>query len=72
VLVTQQHLDGRRDGLGLAIVNRSQHPRGFGDGQVWHPRAMGDERLGGGHLLAVISRHEPNQHVGVNGPHGAF
>ncbi len=67
MLVTQEHLDRRRDRLGAAVVDRCQHPRRFSQGQVWHPGPCRDERLGGRHLLGVIASDEPDQHVRVDG-----
>ncbi len=71
VFVAQQHLDRRRDGVGVTIVDGSQHPGCLSDSQVRYPGPLGNKRLGHGNLFGVISRDESNQHVRVNGPHGA-
>ena len=71
MLVAQEHLHRRRDGLRATIVDRSEHPRRFGERQVGHPGPVRDKGLGGRHLLRIISSDQPNQYVRVNGPHGA-
>ncbi len=71
VLMAQQHLDSGRDRIGIAIVDGDKHPCRLGDRQMRHPRPVGYERLSRSDLLDVIPRHEPDQHVGVNGAHGA-
>ena len=32
---------------------------------------MGDERFGRGNLFRIVSRDEPDEHIGINGSHGA-
>lgn len=72
VLVIQEHLNGHRNSLRGTIVDGGEYPRGFGERQVRHPRSLRDERLGGSNLLRIISRDEPDEYVGVNGPHGVY
>ena len=68
--MVQQHLEHGRDGVTTPIVDRGQHPCSLGECQMRYPCAVRDERLGNDDLLRIIPGHEPDQHVGVNGPHG--
>ena len=69
LVVIQEHLDRRRNGLWTAIVNGAQHPGRFHERQVRHPRSAGDKRFSRRELPCIVSGDEPDQHVGVNGPH---
>ena len=71
VLVIQQHVNRCCDGGRTAIVDGCQDPRCLGEGQMRDPRPIGDERLGGCNLLRVIPSDQPDEHVRVNGSHGA-
>ena len=71
MLMTQQHLNRRRDGRRATIVDGRQHPRRFGQGQLRHPGPRNDKILCSSHLLCVISRDQANEDVGVNGSQAA-
>jgi hypothetical protein len=71
LLMIQEHLDCRGNSLRTAIVDGGEHPRGFGEREMRHPGAGGDEGLGCRNLFDIVSGYEPNQHIGVNGSHVA-
>ena len=71
LLVIQEQLDRCRNGLGAPGVHGGQDPRSFGERQVWHPGSAGDKGLGRRYLLGIVSGDEADQHVGINGSHGA-
>ena len=71
LLVIHEHLDRVGDRFRASLVDGRQHPRGFRERQVRYPRAAGDERFGGRKLTRVVAREQPDQHIGVNGSHGA-
>src|SRR2546425_8218584 len=71
MLVVEEHLDGGCNLLRTPIVNGGQDPCRFGEDQMRYPGAACHEGLGHRHLFCVVSRDQPDQNVGVNGPHAA-
>ena len=71
VLMVQQHVDGRGNGLGTAIVDGCKNPRGLDERQMWNPRSTSDERFGRRNFFRIVSRDEPDEHIGISGSHGA-
>jgi hypothetical protein len=71
MVVLQQHLYRRRNGIWAAIVEGREDPGGLGQRDVWHPRPLGHERFGDSDLPWMVARDQANQEVGVNGPHAA-
>ena len=43
----------------------------FGEGELRHPRPTRHERLGRGHLPWIVTGHQADEDIRVNGPHGA-
>ena len=71
MLMVEEHVDRRGDVTRVAPVHRRQNPGGFGEHEMRHPGSAFDKALSSCDLLGVVSRHKTNQHVRVNGAHGA-
>ena len=71
MLMTQEHLNRRRDGLRATIIDGGEHPCRFGECQVRHPGPLRHKGLCSSYLLHIISRDQPDENVGINGSHGA-
>jgi hypothetical protein len=56
--MVQQHLNRSSDVRRIAFVDCGQDPHGLGERQHRHPRAVFDERIGGGHLLRLGDAHD--------------
>lgn len=67
----QQHVHRGRDLSRATFIDRREHPRGFGEHEMRHPRAAFDTLLSRCNLLRVVACQQANQNVRVNGPHGA-
>ena len=71
MLMVEEHLDACGYFLRSTIVDRGQDPRCFREREMWYPGPGCHESLGHRNLLGVIPRDKPDQHVRVNGSHGA-
>ena len=69
--VIQKHLDRDRKSLRTPIVDGGQNPSSFGECEMRHPGPAGDKSLRRSQLPGIVSGDESDQHVGVNGSHGA-
>ena len=64
-----QHFDRRRDLRRLALVDRLEHPRRFGEDEVGNPCAGSDERLRRRELAWIVANQQSKQDVRVNRAH---
>ena len=71
-LVAEQHLYRGRDSGGRQVVDTVQNPGHFHQDQVRNPNPAFHKALGRCHLLGIIARQQPHQHVRINSAHGAF
>lgn len=65
MLVVEQHIDRSREFGRATFVDRRQHPRGFGEHEMRHPRVAFAKLLSRRDLPGVVPRHQTNQNVRV-------